>query len=85
MKYAICNETFKEWPFDDAFAMAAECGYTGIEFAPFTINPDAHQISAGQRAEIRAQVESYGLEGVGLHWLLAFTEGYYRTSPEEDL
>ena len=83
MKYAICNETFKEWPFDEAFAMAAECGYTGIEFAPFTINTDAREISAQQRSEIRAQVESYGLEGVGLHWLLAFTEGYYLTSPDE--
>ena len=48
MKYAICNETFKEWPFDKAFAMAAECGYTGIEFAPFTIHKDAYQILAAQ-------------------------------------
>ena len=37
MKYAICNETFLDWPFDKAFAFARDCGYTGIEIAPFTI------------------------------------------------
>ena len=31
MKFAICNETFQDWPFDKAFAFASECGYTGIE------------------------------------------------------
>ena len=85
MKYAICNETFKDWSFDDAFQMAVECGYSGIEFAPFTINPDVFQIPAAQRAEIRAQVTSYGLQSIGLHWLLAFTEGYYLTSPDQEV
>ena len=29
---------------------------------------------------MRRQAEDAGLETVGLHWLLAFTEGYYLTS-----
>ena len=29
MKLAICNETFKDWPFEKAFAFARELGYTG--------------------------------------------------------
>ncbi|NLF68960.1 MAG: sugar phosphate isomerase/epimerase [Candidatus Anammoximicrobium sp.] len=85
MKFAICNETFQDWPFDKAFAFARQCGYTGIEFAPFTINKNAYDISVERRREVRRQAEDAGLEVVGLHWLLAFTEGYYLTSPEADV
>ena len=84
MQFAICNETFQEWPFDRAFAFARECGYTGIEFAPFTINKDARQISQHQRLEIRRQVETADLQTIGLHWLLAFTEDYHLTSPSSE-
>ncbi|MBI3465669.1 MAG: sugar phosphate isomerase/epimerase [Planctomycetes bacterium] len=82
MKFAICNETFLDWPFDRAFAFARECGYTGIEIAPFTINLDVRRISPQQRAEVRRQADEAGLEVVGLHWLLAKTEGYYLTGPD---
>jgi sugar phosphate isomerase/epimerase len=85
MKFAICNETFQDWPFDKAFAFAKELGYTGIEFAPFTINKNACDISAEKRAEVRKQAEDAGLEPIGLHWLLAFTEGYYLTSPDAEV
>jgi sugar phosphate isomerase/epimerase len=83
MRFAICNETFVDWDFDRAFAFAAECGYTGIEIAPFTIDVDARNISAARRAEVRRQAEAAGLEVVGLHWLLAKTTGgFYLTSPD---
>lgn len=85
MKFAICNETFQDWPLEKAFAFARECGYTGIEFAPFTINKNAYDISAEQRAVVRKQAEDAGLEPIGLHWLLAFTEGYYLTSPDAEI
>jgi sugar phosphate isomerase/epimerase len=85
MKFAICNETFQDWPFDKAFAFARECGYKGIEFAPFTMNKDAYKITAEQRTATRKQAEDAGLEPIGLHWLLAFTEGYYLTSPDADI
>jgi sugar phosphate isomerase/epimerase len=83
MKFAICNETFQNWPFDRAFAFAAECGYTGIEIAPFTIANFARDISAAKRVEVRRQAAAAGLEVIGLHWLLAKTEGFHLTSPDK--
>ncbi len=82
MKFAICNETFLDWPLDRGSALAAECGYTGLEIAPFTLAARAGNLSPRQREEIRRQVESAGLEIIGLHWLLAKTEGIHLTSPD---
>ena len=83
MKFAICNETFVDWPLDKAFALARDCGYTGIEIAPFTLAADVCQITPQMRRHVRQQADAAGLEVVGLHWLLAKTEGYHLTSPEE--
>lgn len=85
MRFAICNETFQDWPLDRAFAFARECGYTGIEIAPFTIATDVRQISTSRRGEVRRQAEQAGLEVVGLHWLLAKTSGYYLTTPDDQV
>lgn len=83
MKYAICNETFVDWPCDRAFAAARECGYTGIEIAPFTLNTDARQITAAQKADVRKQAAASGLEVIGLHWLLAkTTQGFHLTTTD---
>ena len=84
-RYAICNETFQDWPFDQAFAFAREAGYTGIEIAPFTLARYASDVSPQRRGEVRRQIEAAGLEMVGLHWLLAKTEGMYLTSPEKSV
>ncbi len=85
MKFAVCNETFQDWPFEKAFVFAAECGYAGVEIAPFTITEYVTDISPARRAEVRKQAEAAGLEVVGLHWLLAKTEGFYMTSPDADV
>ena len=85
MKFAICNETFVDWPLDRAFAFARECGYTGLEIAPFTLAKYAHEVSAAQRNEVRQFADHEGLEIIGLHWLLAKTEGFYLTTPDVDV
>jgi sugar phosphate isomerase/epimerase len=85
MKYAICNETFLDWPHKRAFEFAAGCGYTGIEIAPFTLGSSVLEIAAPRRAEIRRLAAATGLEVVGLHWLLAKTSGLHLTSPEPDV
>lgn len=83
MKFAICNETFQDWPHDRAFSFARECGYTGIEIAPFTLAADARQVSSAQRDEIRRLADANELEVIGLHWLLAKTEGYHLTTADK--
>jgi sugar phosphate isomerase/epimerase len=82
MKFAICNETFQDWPFPRAFEFARQCGYTGIEIAPFTIATDVKEITPQKRDEVRRQAADAGLEVIGLHWLLAKTNGYYLTTPD---
>ena len=85
MNYAICNETFQDWPFEKAFTYARECGYTGVEIAPFTINDNAFDITKKQRTTICQQIKDADLKCVGLHWLLAKTEGFYLTTADADV
>jgi sugar phosphate isomerase/epimerase len=82
MKFAICNETFVDWPHEKAFEFARDCGYTGIEIAPFALASDVKQIDQATRTRIRRLADDTDLEIVGLHWLLAKTTGYYLTSPD---
>jgi sugar phosphate isomerase/epimerase len=93
MKFAVCNEMFQpsassvepDWPLEKAFNFAADCGYSGVEIAPFTLAENATEISSQQRTEVRRLVERAGLEVVGLHWLLAKTEGLHLTSPNVEV
>ncbi|MCA9168079.1 MAG: TIM barrel protein, partial [Planctomycetales bacterium] len=82
MKFAICNETFQDWSHADAFRAASAAGYTGIEFAPFTLATTADQVTTESRQEICRLLAEHGLECVGTHWLLAKTGGFYLTSPD---
>ena len=84
-RYAICNETFGEWPLAKACDVAAACGYGGIEIAPFTLAPLATDLSAAARGEIRRTIARAGLDCVGLHWLLAKTEGFHVAHPDADI
>ena len=59
-----------------------ECGYEGVEIAPFTVASSVYEIPADKRNEIRKIVESFGLQITGLHWLLAKTTGLHLTSPD---
>lgn len=85
MKYAICNETFQDWPFEKAFAYARSIGYTGIEIAPFTLAGPPADLDAAYRSNLRGQIKDAGLECIGLHWLLAKTTGFYLTTPDENV
>lgn len=82
MRYAICNETFEGWDHARICRTVAELGYTGLEVAPFTIAPRITDVTAAQRKKLRDEAESAGLRIIGLHWLLAKTEGLHLTSPD---
>ncbi len=84
MKLGICNETFKEenkfWPLRKVMEYISRVGYQAIEIAPFTLAPSVEDISPAKREEIRLLSRDYGLEVIGLHWLLASPPGLSITS-----
>jgi sugar phosphate isomerase/epimerase len=81
-KYAVCNELFEGWPFDRMCRVVKDAGYEGLELAPFTLADRITEVSTERRRDLRRQAEDAGLEIVGLHWLLAKTEGFHVTSPD---
>ena len=83
MKYAFCNEPFKDQPFDETCRILAEIGYDGIELAPFTFGEDIRKIDKAQRTRIRRTAEDHGLEVVGVHWLLITPKGFHLTIEDE--
>ncbi len=84
IKLGICNELFEGWDFADVCRTVKEIGYDGLEIAPFTLAPrDRCDFAPRRRRELKAIVEDAGLETIGLHWLLAKTEGFYLTSPDD--
>src|SRR5262249_48932182 len=82
MKYAICNETFEGWEHSRVCTRVAEFGYSGLEVAPFTLAPRITEVTTARRAELRRQAEVAGITIIGLHWLLAKTEGFHLTSTD---
>jgi sugar phosphate isomerase/epimerase len=82
MRFAICNETFEGWDFGRVCRFVADLGYQGIELAPFTLAPRITDVSAEQRRWLLATARDCGLTIVGLHWLLARTEGLQVTSDQ---
>lgn len=82
IRLGICNELFEGWEFDRVSRTVKEIGFDGLEIAPFTLAPRITDVTPARRRELRAQVEDAGLTTIGLHWLLAKTEGFYLTTPD---
>ncbi|WP_166823434.1 sugar phosphate isomerase/epimerase family protein [Thalassoroseus pseudoceratinae] len=85
MRFAICQELFVDWDWKRQCQFVAECGYTGIEVAPFTIASSLQDVPVETFQSMRKEAESAGLEIIGLHWLLAKTEGLHLTSTDADV
>ncbi|MGO9471537.1 MAG: sugar phosphate isomerase/epimerase family protein [Isosphaeraceae bacterium] len=82
IKLGICNEMFEGWDLAGVCQFVKETGYDGLEIAPFTLAPLVTDLAPAKRREARTIVHDAGLETIGLHWLLARTEGFHLTSPE---
>ena len=84
MKFSICNETFYglKWPQAKIFDFAAQCGYQGVEIAPFTLNTDITKVSAKERTALRKAADRAGVQICGLHWILSKTTGLHLTTTD---
>ena len=82
MRWGICNETFGERPHERVCDDVAAIGYTGLEIAPFTLGDTPTKHSHEARTRVRETAERAGLTVIGLHWLLAKTEGLHLTSAD---
>jgi sugar phosphate isomerase/epimerase len=85
MKYAICNETFVGWTHQQICSLIASLGYRGLEFAPFTLGAQPLELTKETKANLKEQALASGVEIIGLHWLLARTNGYHLTHPDPNI
>ena len=79
MKFALCNEIFRNLTLEDAFQKIADIGYEGVEVAPFTLQANPRGLTESDADCCRTAAEKAGLEVVGLHWLMAETDGLHLT------
>jgi sugar phosphate isomerase/epimerase len=82
MKFATCNEPWKDVPVEEVFRRAKAMGYDGVEIAPFTLAEDVRDISAQRRKDIVKAAADNGVEIVGLHWLFVSPKGLHLTGPD---
>lgn len=85
MKYSICNELFKDWKLEDVFDYLSKLGYHGIEIAPFTLAEDVRYLDKRYRRTLSEMSSIYGVEIVGLHWLLVSPKGLHINHPDESI
>ena len=83
MRIHLCNEVVRDMDFPSQCRFARECGYDGLEVAPFTLGSAPHVLSTDRRRELRAIAAGEGVEIAGLHWLLAVPAGLSITSEDD--
>lgn len=85
MRFALCNEMFGEMDWPQALEITKACGYSGWEIAPFTLGGSPTELNSSERQKIARTVTSAGIEVIGLHWLLAKTQGYHLTTNDVEV
>ena len=59
MKIGICNEIFNGWEIEKVFSFIKECGYEGLEIAPFTLGNSVSEIPERKIEEIKKLSKNY--------------------------
>ena len=85
MKFALCNEIFRNLTLEDAFQKIADIGYEGVEVAPFTLQANPRNLSESDAVRCLMAAEKAEVEVVGLHWLMAETEGLHLTHSDPSI
>jgi len=85
MKFALCNEVLQHLSIEDGFSKIAEIGYQGVEIAPFTLKENPLDVNEEDAERCIKAAESVGIEIIGLHWLMAKTEGLHLTHQDESM
>ena len=80
MKFAICNETYQGWSFEQTCQNIASTGYDAVEITPFTLADDPRNLTETEAGRIGRIATEAGLEVVGLHWLLVKPDGLHLTT-----
>lgn len=85
MKFAICNETYRDWTLQRTCEDIAAAGYDGVEVAPYTLDEDPMTINETQAEAAGLVAREAGLDVVGLHWLLVRPKGpaLHLTTPDQ--
>ena len=94
MKFALCNEMYKEWSIENQFEAFAAWGYDGAELAPFSLDPafvsgeadtmDINRIDESICSRIINASRTTGVAVAGLHWILAQTSGFHLTTDDAE-
>jgi len=82
MKFAICNETYRDRTFAEACHHMKAVGYDGVEVAPFMLKDDPSTLTENEAQEFMRQANAEGLDVIGLHWLLVAPEGLHLTTTD---
>ena len=77
MKYAICNETFGDWPLEQSLDYARQAGYTGWEVAPFMLTDDIRTYGQWQNQEEASRM-GLVLEPIGTQVVHPIEDGSWR-------
>ena len=83
IKFGLCNELFTDRSVFKTIEYAAHLGYHGIEIAPYTLTDDLLSFPVDEQKKIAQCAADYGIEVIGLHWLLTKPEGLHLTTADK--